>query len=104
MSAGYTTKDLRILRDRSTAEAARILGRPEQAIRAAKRRYLGSGRPHRRFWAEDIAQMMEKLEAGVSQYAVAKEFCTTVGSLRQHLFRARTHGFEAYPLREEGSL
>lgn len=100
MSALYTTKDLKVLRDHSTAEAARILGRPEQSIRAAKRRYLGSSRPHRRFWAEDIAQMMEKMEAGASQKEVAEEFCTTAGSLRQHLLRARTHGFGAYPLRE----
>ena len=100
MSRLYTTADLKVLRDSSIEEASRILNRPASALRAAKRRYFG-GRPHRKFWAEDIASMMEMQTVGVSLVKIARTFDTTVLSLKQHLHRARLHGFGAYPLKGE---
>lgn len=55
----------------------------------------------RKFYAEDVAKMLELSSCGLRALLIAEYFNTTASSIRSTMCLARKNGFDAYPLRNE---
>ena len=84
--------------------AVEVSGRSKLAtLRQLARQGVKNGRkkgPERKYYAEDIAAIMEFNNMGLSLEALAVGYRTTARKLSYVLCRARKYGFERYPKRE----
>ena len=55
-----------------------------------------------RIWfADQIVEMFEMLESGLSSFLIAEYFNTTAAAIRSAISLAKNNGFDAYPLRNK---
>lgn len=54
----------------------------------------------RRYFAEDVADMMELSDMNVGRVEIARKYRTSSSAISMLLMRAKKHGFDRYPKRK----
>ena len=55
----------------------------------------------RKWYAEDVANLMEMIESGVKHSIAAEYYDVKIRQIQKVLYLARKHGFAAYPMRNK---
>ena len=103
----WTTKDVKLLKelagDLHVDCISQVLGRTPRAIAfVASREGIKTlrHRQKKRYYAEDVADIMEKLASNKTSLEVAKEDGTSSMSINSLVARAKKQGFDGYPKRK----
>lgn len=114
MATQWTTKEeqecSRIYALEGAEIAASKLGRSKASI-YRKMQKLGVRSGHDRtsnlttnirvWFAEELAQIFEFLQSGLTSFLIAEYFNTTAAAIRSAISLAKSNGFDSYPMRGE---
>lgn len=92
------TTELAVIAANKPSKAAEILNFPVSRVYEARKTYRIT-RPRRKYYAEDIAAIMERKSGGESWASISRHYGVDRNSLLRSVQRAERKGFDSYPKR-----